>query len=267
MPVKVDLLAIDMQIDFCDPKGNLYVKGAEKDVERVANMIKRISPKINDIHVTLDSHHPVDVAHPIFWKDSKGNNPNPFTIISKDDVKNGKWFTTLPSLQKRALEYVTQLENNGRYPLCIWPPHCLIGSTGHAIHPILFDAFVEWEKASIMTIDYVTKGSNPYTEHYSAIRADVIDPADPSTQLNTALIKTLMDTDIIAIMGEASTHCLKNSVTDLANEFKDDSYVKKMVLLEDATSPVPGFENLYEDFKKEMTARGMQISNTKDFLN
>lgn len=266
MPLKVDLLIIDPQVDFCDPKGALFVKGADEDMNRVAAMINRIGPKLNDIHVTMDTHHFIDVAHPVYWKDSSGKHPAPFTIITKDEVKNGKWVTTLPSLQKRALDYVTQLENNGRYPLCVWPPHCLIGSEGHKVQPIVFDALLKWETENFAMVDYVTKGSNIYTEHYSAVKADVPDASDPSTQINTALIKTLMETDIIAIMGEASSHCVANTVRDIANEFGDDSHVKKMVFIQDGTSAVPGFEKMASDFVAEMTARGMQLSTSLEFL-
>jgi len=266
MSLKVDLLIIDPQVDFCKPNGALYVEGADDDMKRVAGMIKRLGKKINDIHVTLDSHHFVDIAHPVFWKDENGKNPDPFTIINRDDVETARWVTILPSLQKRALDYVRQLEANGRYPLCIWPPHCLIGSSGHAVHPELFEELVAWERDKLMTIDYVTKGSNPYTEHYSAVKADVPDPSDVGTQMNIDLVRPLKEVDMIGVMGEAGSHCLANTARDIADEFGDDSYVKKIVLIENGTSPVTGFENLYEDFKKDMVARGMQISNTQDFL-
>ena len=32
-------------------------------------------------------------------------------------------------------------------------------------------------------------GANPWTEHYSAVQADVPDPQDPATQLNRALVE------------------------------------------------------------------------------
>ena len=262
----VHLVVIDPQVDFCDPKGNLYVAGADKDMGRLAKMIDRISSKLEDIHVTLDSHHFVDVAHPIFWKAADGSHPKPFTIISSSDVKNGVWTPTKPSLTKRMTEYVEALEKGGKYPLCIWPPHCLIGSAGHGVFPVLFSSLVKWEESNFALVDYVTKGSNIYTEHYSAVKSEVIDPADPTTQINTGLINTLMEADLIAIAGEAGSHCLANTVRDIANAFGDDSYVSKLVLLEDATSPVTGFEKFQTDFVKEMTGRGMQISNTVDFL-
>jgi nicotinamidase/pyrazinamidase len=177
----------------------------------------------------------------------------------------GKWTTTQPGTYRRSREYVAALEQNGRYPLCVWPYHCLIGSPGHAVVPELFAALTDWE-SGFAVVDYVTKGSNIWTEHYSAVVADVPDPEDPSTQINTRLIQTLMEADLIFVAGEAGSHCLANTVRDIANNFGDDNYVKKLVLLTDATSPVPGFETYQDDFLREMTARGMQTATTTDFL-
>ncbi len=266
MNKQIHLVVIDPQIDFCDPHGALYVPGAECDIERLAQMVMRIAPRLDDIHVTLDSHRLIDVAHPIFWKDSGGKHPAPFTIITAAEVDAGHWTPTLPSVTRRMLEYVHTLEANGRYPLCIWPPHCLIGSEGHAVMPALRQALQCWESQRFAMVDYVTKGSNPWTEHYSAVSADVPDPSDPGTQINTRFIQTLMEADVIAIAGEAGSHCLANTVRDIATNFGDDSYIRRLVLLEDATSPVPGFEAYQTDFVREMTARGMQISSTRDFL-
>ena len=161
-------------------------------------------------------------------------------------------------------------EGNGRYPLCIWPPHCLIGSLGYTIYQPLYESLLEWE-SQFAIVDFVTKGSNPWTEHYSAVQADVPDPNDPDTQLNQRLISTLQNADTILLSGEARSHCLSNTVRDIANNFGEEN-IKKMVLLTDATSDVgdiPGstmFKDMGEGFVKEMTKRGMKLSTTKDFF-
>ena len=142
---KVHLLVIDPQHDFCNPQGALSVPGADADMQRVADMILRLNDRLEDIHCTLDMHHKVDVAHPIFWKDSSGKSPDPFTIISSDDVLNGLWTPREVSLTRRMIEYVKSLENGGRYPLCVWPEHCLIGHQGSNVVPYLMDAFLQWE--------------------------------------------------------------------------------------------------------------------------
>jgi nicotinamidase/pyrazinamidase len=134
------------------------------------------------------------------------------------------------------------------------------------VHPRLMKSLNNWAEANFATIDFVTKGSNIYTEHYSAVMADVPDANDPSTQINTRLIKTLMDADIVGIAGQASSHCVANTVQDIANAFGDDSYVRKLVYLEDASSPVPTFEHFADAFLKNMKARGMQVATTADFL-
>lgn len=270
MPQKVHLVVIDPQIDFCTPTkkgGKLYVPGAEEDINRLAAMVNRLGPRLADIHITLDSHHQVHVAHPIFWKNSAGKHPDPFTLITVKDVESGKWTTTAPGLFKRGLEYVKSLEKNGRYVLCIWNPHCLIGTIGHSVQEPLLSALFQWESDNFAVVDKVTKGSNIYTEHYSAVQADVPQSDDPSTQLNTALIRTLEEADIIAFGGEAATHCVLNTMNDIINNFSDPAYLRKVVLLKDAMSCIPGFEQNFLNFVKDMEAKGMQVSTTKEFLS
>lgn len=275
--MRIELMIIDPQNDFCHKNGALFVQGATEDMERLAAFIDRVGSKLYDIHVTLDTHHYMDIAHPGMWTDSSGNAPAPFTIISKKDVENGIWSARNPQFQARQLDYVRHLEDNGRYPLCIWPPHCLIGSWGYCVFEPLFKKLLDWEKKNFSFIDYVTKGSNLWTEHYSAVMADVADPKDPSTQLNTNFIQTLQEADIILLAGEARSHCLANTVRDIAdnfgaNEEEKTKNIKKMVLLQDATSDVPDlpgstmFKDMGEQFVSDMMAKGMQVSTTIDFL-
>lgn len=266
--LKVHCIVIDPQVGFCDPKnGELYVPGAEKDIERIATMCDRLGGRIDDYHVTLDSHTTVHIAHPIFWKDSKGKHPDPFTVITVKDVESGIWTPTISSLYRYGLEYVKALAKNGRYALCIWNPHCRIGTPSHAVMSPLREALEKWELENFAVVDYVTKGSNYKTEHYSAVQADVPQADDLSTQLNTRLIQTLEEADLVAFCGEASTHCLKNSLNDIVNNFKDKSTIKKCVVLEDGTSGIPGFEKGWSDFMIDMKGRGIQVSNTVDFLS
>ena len=266
MGKKVCLFIVDPQIDFCDPTGKLSVKGADEDMKRLAAMIRRTKRDLEECVVTLDSHRAIHIASPIFWKDKDGNHPNPFTLINIDDVagSNPKWRATNLGYQQRSVEYVQKLKDNNRYQLCIWPEHCLIGSVGAAVYPPLFEALGVWEQ-QFAVVNYVTKGSNPFTEHYSVLKADVFDPEDPGTGLNTSLIKLLQEMDVVAVGGEASSHCIANSVVDVANNFGEDN-IRKLIYLEDACSPVPGYEHLEKAFLDEMTKRGMKVSTTEKFL-
>lgn len=261
---KIHLVVIDPQYDFCDPEGALFVPGATDDVERLAGMVDRLGEAILEIHCTLDSHHLIHIAHPAWWKDRLGRHPEPFTILNVEALETGEWSVSWPEASSRSLEYVRKLYSNGRYPLCIWPVHCLIGGCGATVMPSLFQAFQRWEAERHALVDFVAKGSNPWTEHYSAVQADVPDPTDPSTMLNKKFIQTLEEADLILLSGEAGSHCLANTVRDVADHFASKSYVEKMVLIEDATSPVPGFEAQQESFVREMTARGMRVCKARD---
>ncbi len=271
MPTKIRLLIIDPQIDFCSPTGALYVPGAENDMSRLAAMIRRIGSKIDDIDVTLDSHHPIDIAHPGWWINSKGANPPPFTLITTADVAAGVWTPRNPSFRKRSLEYVQKLEANNKFVLIIWPEHCLIGAPGHAVQPELFKSLRDWEVGEFGIVNYVTKGSNIFTEHYSAVEAEVPDPQDPTTMLNARLITSLQESDVVLIAGEALSHCVKATVEDIADNIGDE-HVRKFVFLEDCSSSIPAspgapdFPAIAQDFLERMKARGMKVTTSTEFL-
>lgn len=267
MALKVELVCIDAQNDFTNPNGSLFVKGGDENVKRTAAMIDRLRSKLTEIHLTMDSHRKMDISHPLWWMDGKGKSPAPFTMISPDDVRNGVWTTRVPGHRERCLKYLEALTTRGRYPHVIWPEHCLIGDEGHNINPVLSAAVHRWEEQRLAIPDVVTKGSNPWTEHFSAVMAEVPDPTDPSTQINRGFIDTLENADIVLWTGEALSHCVANTFRDTAANFSDPSIIKKMILLKDASSPVPGFEKLGDDFVKEMIAKGMRTDTTVNVLS
>ena len=250
----------------------LSVPGAVSDMKRVAKLVDRVGHKLADIHVTLDSHRLVDVAHPAFWMDQKGKQPSPFTIISASDIMSGIWTTRYPALRSYALVYAQALESTpGGYKICVWPAHCLIGTWGHNVFTDLNDALQRWSDREFAMVDYVTKGSNYRTEHYGALMSEVPDPNDPSTGLNTEFLKMLADADVVAVAGEASSHCVLKTVTQIADNIGTD-HIKKFHLLRDCMSPVPAIPNIVdfpaiaEAWLKDMERRGMTVTTSDKFL-
>ena len=262
----VILMIIDPQYDFCNPKGSLYVPGADEDMNRVAEMVRKHPNEIDDIQITMDTHQSIDIAHPSFWIDPDGNHPAPFTQITYADIKDGKWAARAKGPRSEdptwELEYTRKLEESGRYPLIIWPEHCLDGSLGWTIHEPLRLAIKEsWEIPRVATVQYIRKGQSAFTEHYSALMAEVPIPLDLGTLLDSRLIEKMQKADTILLAGEALSHCVANTVRDLANNFGEEN-ISNLVLLKDATSSVTGFENRGDDFINEMTGRGMRIEST-----
>lgn len=270
---KIHLVVIDPQNDFMDqPSAALRVAGATADMQRLAAFVHTFGDRLEDIHVTMDSHQIVDIAHPAWWKDAQGNSPAPYTIITVDDIETSIWTTRDPRARARSLEYAKALATGGKYQLMIWPPHCLIGSVGHAIQPDLEQALRAWCEKEFAMIDFVTKGTNPYTEHYGGLMAEVPDASDPSTQLNVRLIETLQQADVILIAGEALSHCVKETLNQIVDNIGAE-HLQKIQIMTDCTSPVaavhggPDFPAIAQQWVTDMQKKGVLLTTSTTFFN
>lgn len=262
MSQRTALLTIDAQIDFCDVAGAaLPVKGAVKDLERVAKLIKDLNP--DHIYASMDTHYALDISHPAWFKKPDGSFVDPFTMITSDDIKNGKY---IPRVDPKAtLEYVEALETQGEFPHFIWSEHCLWGSTGQALHPIFFDAVSEWMKKNLKWVSFIQKGIHPYTENFGIFRANIPN-SDPSTQVNQSIFNAMNNFDRILLTGEAQSHCVANSLkqlTELAPQL-----APKVLVIEDCMSPVPGlspdFYTMVEKLYDNAKAKGVQFVKSTD---
>jgi nicotinamidase-related amidase len=70
---------------------------------------------------------------------------------------------------------------------------------------------------------------------------------------------------VVALSGQALSHCVANTVRDIADQFGQEN-IHKLVLIEDTSSPVPGFEALARQFVTDMRRRGMKTAKAADFL-
>jgi nicotinamidase/pyrazinamidase len=255
--MNLQFLIIDAQNDFADPRGSLFVPGADADGVRLREVLLRRRDDIKALHLSLDAHHLFNIAHPLFWRNREDCPPAPFTRIQAEDIAAGIWRTAHPNFQARALAYVRALATKHRYDLVIWPPHCLIGTWGQNLITPIAEAVWAWEQTHLKAANFIYKGANSWTEHYSALQAEVPDPQDRGTHLNADLLAQLHKADRLIVGGQALSHCVANSVRDLATAL-GDSFVPKIVLLRDACSVVPGFEEQAEIFLAEMHDKGIQ---------
>ena len=248
-------LIIDTQFDFCHPDGALFVPGAEQDVDRMATLIRHYPDRIDHVVVTLDTHHILDIAHPLFWQDVGGNHPQPFTHISAADVNEGRWIPCFEA--DKAKQYVIDLEASGQFQHFIWPEHCLIGSRGAASHDTLLNALTYWSRQRNLDYVAVPKGLYPLSEHFGVFQAQVPDPAVPETQLNQRLITDLDRFDTVYLMGEAKSHCVANSLRQLL-DFAP-SVVPKVVVVTDCMSDVTDLGYLADPIYAEARSRSVRF--------
>lgn len=254
--MKNTLVIVDPQNDFCDSNGALFIPNADKDCIKISNFIKNNLEKLDSIHISMDSHSCYHIAHPYFWKNKDGEHPKPYTIIRLEDFKNKKWIPYKEELQEKAERYITGLNKRDCYELIIWPLHCLTASWGSCIQKKIFEVSHLWEISSGEDVNYIVKGLNQTTDHYSIVQAEVPDPSDDSTKVNMKFIESLKSSDRIFIAGEALSHCVSNTIRDLSTYIP----MNRITLLIDCTSNVEGFEEYGDCFLEEYSFNGLNLA-------
>jgi nicotinamidase-related amidase len=254
---RVGLLLIDVQNTFCLPDFELYVAGqsgtgAIDDNKRLCEFIYKNLDVFTKIIATMDTHVAMQIFHPYFWVNGTGAHPQPNTIISPDEVEAGKWQVnpavaeTLPYeetyLQSYALHYARQLDDHGKFPLMIWPYHGKLGGIGHALVSSVEEAVFFHSIARQTQTQYEQKGTHPLTENYSVLRPEILTDQQGKeiAAENSALIEQLLNFDAVIVAGQAKSHCVAWTLSDLLDHIqqKNPKLAQKIYLLDDCSSPV-----------------------------
>jgi nicotinamidase-related amidase len=255
---RICLLLVDVQNTFCIPEFELFVggrsgMGAVEDNARLCEFIYRNLGRITTIAATMDTHTVMQVFHADFWVDADGNNPAPMTMIHHQDVVEGNWMVnpgiapnltekTYEDLQAYALHYTKELDERGKFPLTIWPYHSMLGGIGHALVSSVEEACFVHNMARHSQTLFEVKGGNPLTENYSVLSPEVLmdEGGSAIAAKNESFINTLLSYDKIIIAGQAKSHCVAWTISDLLSEIqvRDPALAQKVYLLEDCTSAV-----------------------------
>ncbi len=260
---KIALLNVDAQWDFVSPLGGLPVPGAVADMQRLIDFIYRNVNDITSIFNSMDNHPVFAIFFSTWWRDRNGNPPDPFTAITYADIKSGIWKPIVDPLW--STEYVKKLGT-----IIIWPVHCLNGTPGQSLVPALSEALMFHSAARGSQTTYITKGTNPRTEHYGIFAAEVPDPKDISTQLNTAILDIIAQYDLIYVAGEAKSHCVLQTMLQILGYFgkTQPEAIKKIRFLIDCTSSVKhpdiDFEAIANAEIDKMVQKGVVLVNSTD---
>jgi nicotinamidase-related amidase len=250
---RICLLAVDVQNTFCIPEFELFVggrsgTGAVDDNRRLCEFLYRNLGTITQIFPSLDTHHAMQVFHAIWLVDEEGNHPEPYTLVSPEDVAAGRWMMNEavaeaigidPDYARRHLEHYTRaLADGGKYNLTIWPYHAMLGGIGHALVSAVEEAVFFHGVARYSRPAFQVKGDNPLTEHYSMLGPEVTEGPDGDVLggTNAALIDKLLEFDAVVVAGQAKSHCIAWTIDDLLEHARD--LAERTYLLEDCTSPV-----------------------------
>ena len=258
------LLAIDVQNDFIEG-GALQVPGSIKDVERITRFIYNNMEGISSIMCSLDTHIAQQIFHPCWWVNSEGNHPDPYTIITYNDVVSNRWKPVIGN-PLDSISYLKELEkaDSGKKKLCIWPYHCIWGTDGANLENE-FSKMVYFHSIARKSVNHmIQKGIDQYSEMYGIIKPEY----SKKNYINTPVLKEIEKYDEIYIVGEAASHCLMESVKQIAEHFANrPDITQKITILDDCTSPIPGFETdtelAFENIKKTY---GIKFAKSTDIM-
>jgi nicotinamidase-related amidase len=254
---KTWLMLIDVQNTFCIPDFELYVggrsgRGAVEDNARLCQFIYRNLGDITQITATMDTHKAMQVFHAIFFVDKDGNHPAPYTDIHAAELREGRWmfnpalsdeFSIAPEYgQQMMIHYAETLQKKGKYALTIWPYHAMLGGIGHALVSSVEEALFFHSIARNTQYEIEIKGDKPFTENYSVVGPEVLTGPMGETlgTHNPKFIERLQHFDRLIIAGQAKSHCVAWTVSDLLDDINDidPELARKIHLLEDCSSPV-----------------------------
>ena len=254
---RVALVVVDMQNTFCTPGFELFVAGrsgtgALDDSRRLCEFVYRNLGSLTQIVPTLDTHQALQIFHRALLVDAEGRHPEPYTLVTADDVEAGRWRINQPAADGLGLDpdyaeehlryYTRTLEEGGKYNLTIWPFHAMLGGIGYALVSALEEALFFHSIARSAPLDFQPKGDHPLTEHYSMLGPEVEydREGEPLGKRNHPLIERLLQFDAVVIAGEAKSHCVAWTIEDLLSDptVQERGLAEKVYLLEDCTSPV-----------------------------
>ncbi len=285
---RIALLLVDVQNTFCIPGFELYVAGrsqtgAVDDNIRLCRFIYRNLHRISLIIATMDTHQAMQIFHSIFLVDEKGEHPGPFSLISVEELEEGRWkpnpevmrhLGIAPSYAERhLLHYAGELRRGGKYDLTVWPYHAMLGGIGHALVSGVEEALFFHSMARYTQPNFRMKGATPLSEHYSVFGPEVIEGPDgrPVARKDQALVEELFDFDAVIVAGQAKSHCVAWTIADLLENIGDKgrAFARKIYLLEDCTSPVviPGVVDYTEAADRafgRFAKAGMHIVSSTD---
>jgi len=280
---RIAAFGIDGQVAFCVPGASLFVPGAVEDTARAVEWLYRHLDRVTTLVLSLDTHTVHQVFHPASWVDAEGRHPPPFTVVTTEDVRKGRWRPVLRAegftdVEALCLEYCEELERSGRYVLTIWPYHALLGGASHALVPALMEAALFHSVARRAETVFVVKGRSAVTENYSVLSPEVRRLGGREVgRFDTGLFDLLLSHEKVYVFGQAKSHCVRATLLDLLEECRrrDPALLRRVHVLEDAMSPVPpppldplppalDFPRVAAEALRSFAAAGMRVVRTTD---
>ena len=181
-------------------------------------------------------HAPGDADLPrVLLVDEDGRHPEPYTLVSADDVEAGRWridpaaaggARPRPEDAAEHLRHYTRpLEEGGKYSLTIWPYHAMLGGIGHALVSAR-------RGGDLLPLGRPPRSTlpdqGPGPAHRALLGARPGGEFDPDGEplghsATCRSIERLLGFDAVVVAGQAKSHCVAWTIADLLSDLRHDA--------------------------------------------
>lgn len=192
---KKTLIIVDPQYDFMEG-GSLPVKGGTRALDNLVEHLISESDNYSSILVTLDTHHPTNLAFKENWVGNVSE-IREYEQFPVDVIKEG---TIRPRFSYTAKRDLSKLFCQQDFRC--WPKHCIKGTSGWEIHEVLKKLLDSLGNR----VTYLLKGEDDSRDCYSAFHY-----GDGGTTENKIYLDYFTDTDYY-FAGLAKDFCVYDTI-------------------------------------------------------
>ena len=252
------LMATDLQADFRDG-GRLPVKGTDEVVLRTCTRL--INGIVEDyfagIMFSLDGHAPFHISFDYYWRDKDGlpldlsKHGGASILTLEDEAKcvfkvqafNADGPYTVGYYQARfdmkdSVAYWKHLQATNQGPIWVFVPHCIIGTDGTDLHPLLAETIAFACGARSMQPTIIHKGHLSNTDWFGPLEPCRPDSNHAQGGFQKEVIDVMKRFQTVEFVGVAEDFCDYNMKRQTMDKLDGTEYIGKLRFIADGTAPI-----------------------------
>ncbi len=261
------MMMTDLQSDFRD-KGRLPVKGTDAVILRTCERL--INGVVDDFYAgiifSLDGHPPFHISFDYYWRDEKGNpldlsKHGKAAILTLEDEAKGVFKAqafnvngpyTVGYFQPRfdpqdAVAYWKHLQATKQGPIWVFVAHCVIGTNGVNLHPLLAETIAFACGARSIQPTIIHKGHLANTDWFGPLEPCRRDASLPHGGFQNKVIDEIKRFSTVEFTGVAEDFCDFSMKKQMMECLEGTSFIGKLRFITDGTAPIiPNAQHVLE---------------------
>lgn len=136
------------------------------------------------------------------------------------------------------VEYSDHMEATGQGPIWVFVGHCILGTDGVNLHPLLVETLAFMSGARKMQPNPIFKGHLRKTDWFGPLRPCRPDPNHPQGGFQKAIVDDMKQFKTVDFAGVAEDFCDYNMKLQVMEYLEGTEYMAKLQFITDCTAPI-----------------------------